>query len=114
MIRFVTIIIFIVVVYLIFSHLMRMLKQGMHQGSARGDYQNRNRGHATTEEEYRKILGLTNIDTPATIKAKYKELLTKYHPDKVQHLGVEFQEMAERKTKAIMEAYEFFQKKYNL
>ena len=71
-------------------------------------------GQANREEEYRKILGVTNKDTPATIKTRYKELLTKYHPDKVQHLGVEFQEMAERKTKAIMEAYEFFQKKYNL
>ena len=114
MIRFVTIIIFIVVGYLIFRHLMRMLKQGMHQRSERGDYQYQNWGHINTEEEYRKILGLTNKDTTATIKTKYKELLTKYHPDKVQHLGVEFQEMAERKTKAIMEAYEFFQKKYNL
>ncbi len=114
MIRFVTIIIFIVLGYLIFSHLMRMLKQGMHQGSERGDYRYRSRGHAATEEEYRKVLGLTNKDTPAAIKTKYKELLTKYHPDKVQHLGVEFQEMAERKTKAIMEAYEFFQKKYDL
>ena len=114
MMRFVTIIIFIVVGYLIFRHLMRMLKQGMHQRSERGDYQYQNWGHVNTEEEYRKILGLTNKDTPATIKTKYKELLTKYHPDKVQHLGVEFQEMAERKTKAIMEAYEFFQKKYNL
>jgi DnaJ-domain-containing protein 1 len=93
---------------------MRMLTQEMHQRSERGDYQYQDRGHATTEEEYRSILGLTNKDTPATIKIKYKELLTKYHPDKVQHLGVEFQEMAERKTKAIMEAYEFFQKKYNL
>ena len=112
--RFVTIVIFIVVGYLIFRRLMSMFRQEMHQRSERGRYQYRNRGHAKTEEEYREILGLTNKDTPATIKTKYKELLTKYHPDKVQHLGVEFQEMAERKSKAIMEAYEFFQKKYDL
>ncbi len=114
MMRFVTIIIFIVVGYLTFRHLMRMLKQEMYQRSERGEYRYQNWEHANTEEEYRKILGLTNKETPATIKTKYKELITKYHPDKVQHLGVEFQEMAERKTKAIMEAYEFFQKKYNL
>lgn len=114
MMRFVTIIIFIVVGYFIFRYLMRMLKQGMRQRTERGDYRYQNGGHENTEEEYRKILGVTNKDTPATIKTRYKELLTKYHPDKVQHLGVEFQEMAERKTKAIMEAYEFFQKKYNL
>ncbi len=114
MVRFLTLIIFIVVGYLIFTHLMRMLRQEAHRRSGRGDDRYPNRGDARTEEEYRKILGLTQKDAPATIKAKYKELLTKYHPDKVQHLGVEFQEMAERKTKAIMEAYEFFQKKYNL
>jgi DnaJ-domain-containing protein 1 len=114
MMRFVTILIFIVVGYFILRHFMRMLERGMHQRSERSEYQYQNWGHRNTEEEYRKILGITNNDTPATIKARYKELLTKYHPDKVQHLGVEFQEMAERKTKAIMEAYEFFQKKYNL
>ena len=113
MIRFVIIIIFIVVGYFLFRHVMRMLKQGMHQRTKRSDYQYQNWGDASAEEEYRQILGVTNKDTPATIKARYKELLTKYHPDKVQHLGVEFQEMAERKTKAIMEAYEFLQKKYN-
>jgi DnaJ-domain-containing protein 1 len=112
MMRFVTILIFIVVGYFILRHFMKILERGMHQRSERRDYQYR--GHGSTEEEYRKILGITTKDTPATIKARYKELLTKYHPDKVQHLGVEFQEMAERKTKAIMEAYEFFRKKYNL
>ncbi len=43
-----------------------------------------------------------------TIKRNYKELLGKYHPDKVQHLGPEFQEMAEKKTREILEAYEYF------
>jgi DnaJ-domain-containing protein 1 len=114
MLRFVTIIIVVLVGYFVFRHLMRVLKQRMCQGNKPGDYQYQNSGHANTEEEYRKILGVTNRDTPATIKARYKDLLTKYHPDKVQHLGVEFQEMAERKTKAIMEAYEFLQKKYSL
>ena len=114
MIRLIAIIILIVVVYFVLRNFMRAFKQGLRQGSQRNDYQYQNRGHANTEEGYREILGVTNKDTPETIKTKYKELLTKYHPDKVQHLGVEFQEMAERKTKAIMEAYEFFQKKYDL
>ena len=114
MMRFVTIIIFIVAGYFIFRYLMRMLKQEMYQRSERGGYQYQNWEHANTEEEYRQILGVTAEDSPATIRKKYKELLAKYHPDKVQHLGIEFQEMAERKTKAIMEAYGFFRKRYNL
>jgi DnaJ-domain-containing protein 1 len=113
MIRFVTIVVLIVVVYLVFRHLVRKLRQEINRRNERGNYRHQNEEYGHTEEEYRKILGVTDKDTTATIKTRYKELLTKYHPDKVQHLGVEFQEMAERKTKAIMEAYEFFQKKYN-
>jgi DnaJ-class molecular chaperone len=91
-----------------------MFKQEIYQKNERGGYQYQNWEHANTEGEYRQILGVTADDSPATIKKNYKELLAKYHPDKVQHLGIEFQEMAERKTKAIMEAYEFFRKKHNL
>jgi DnaJ-domain-containing protein 1 len=112
MTRFITIIIFIVVGCFIFRYAMRMLTQGMRQRSERGG--SRNWDHVNTEEEYRQILGVTDQDSPATIRTKYKEVLAKYHPDKVQHLGIEFQDMAEMKTKAIMEAYEFFRKKYNL
>jgi preprotein translocase subunit Sec63 len=110
--RFVTIIIFIVVGYFIFRNLMRVFRQEMHRRNERGGYQGWESAH--TEQEYRETLGITDKDSPAKIRTRYRELLTKYHPDKVQHLGIEFQEMAEKKTKAIMEAYEFFQKKYNL
>ncbi|MBA4419015.1 MAG: hypothetical protein C0392_14090 [Syntrophus sp. (in: bacteria)] len=114
MMRFVPIIIFIVAGYFIFRYAIRMLKQEMHRRSEGGAYQYKSNQRTCTEEEYRQILGVTAEDSPATIRKKYKELLAKYHPDKVQHLGIEFQEMAERKTKAIMEAYDFFRKIYNL
>jgi DnaJ-domain-containing protein 1 len=91
-----------------------MFKQEMYQKSERAGYRYQNWEHANTEDEYRQALGVMADDDLATIKKKYKELLAKYHPDKVQHLGIEFQEMAEKKTKAIMEAYEFFQNKHNL
>ena len=111
MMRFVTLLIFIMVGYFFFRYVIRMLKQGMDQRSESGGYRYRNWEHANTEEDYRRILGVTDKDSPATIRKKYKELLAKYHPDKVQHLGIEFQELAERKTKAIIQAYEFFRKK---
>ena len=114
MMRFVTIIIFIVAGYLTFRYLIKMFKKEMYQRNERGGYQHQNREYKNTEDEYRHVLEVTAEDSPATIKKQYKELLAKYHPDKVQHLGIEFQEMAEKKTRAIMEAYEFFRKKYNL
>jgi hypothetical protein len=40
------------------------------------------------------------------IKTKYRELLTQYHPDKVLNLGNEIKEVAERKTREIINNYE--------
>ena len=35
-----------------------------------------------------------------------------YHPDKVQHLGPELKDLAERKTKELNEAYDWLKEKY--
>jgi hypothetical protein len=40
------------------------------------------------------------------IKAAYRRLAAKYHPDKVQHLGKEFQKLAEERFKEIQQAYD--------
>jgi DnaJ-class molecular chaperone len=45
------------------------------------------------------------------IKAAYKRAVARYHPDKVAHLGTEFQELAHKKLLAIQEAYEILQSK---
>jgi uncharacterized membrane protein YkvA (DUF1232 family) len=62
------------------------------------------RGHE--QENPYKILGVESGASPNEIKAAYRELVGKYHPDKVTHLGKEFQEMAHRKLLAIQKAYE--------
>ena len=52
---------------------------------------------------------ILEIDSEADnkeIKRAYRKMAGKFHPDKVSHLGKEFQEMAEEKFKAISEAYE--------
>jgi hypothetical protein len=51
------------------------------------------------------LLGVDRSDSLEEIRRRYKEKLLQYHPDRVQHLGREFQEMAERKTKEITEAF---------
>ena len=43
------------------------------------------------------------------IKSAYKRAVARYHPDKVAHLGREFQELAHRKLLAIQRAYEMLQ-----
>lgn len=41
------------------------------------------------------------------IKAAYRRLAVQYHPDKVQHLGKDLQELAATRFKEIQQAYDF-------
>ena len=66
------------------------------------------------EREYGRLLGLNGVVTKKEVRTKYLEAVAKYHPDKVNHLAPEFQAMAEEKTKALTEAYEYFRIKYDL
>jgi len=43
------------------------------------------------------------------IKSAYKRAVSRYHPDKVAHLGKEFQDLAHLKLLAIQQAYETLQ-----
>ncbi len=43
------------------------------------------------------------------IKTAYKRAITRYHPDKVAHLGKEFQELAHKKLLAIQKAHDLLQ-----
>ena len=69
-------------------------------------------GITKDERYFGRVLGLSGKISKADITNRYKQLIAKYHPDKVLHLGTEFQQMAEQKTKQINEAYEFFRRKY--
>ncbi len=52
------------------------------------------------------VLGLKPDASREEIQAAYRELVQKYHPDKVSHLGEEFQEMAQQKFVEIQNAYD--------
>jgi uncharacterized membrane protein YhaH (DUF805 family) len=60
------------------------------------------------------VLGLSGKVGRDEIKRRYRELVHKYHPDKVSHLGDEFKAMADQKFKAINEAYSYFRQKYQI
>lgn len=68
---------------------------------------------AASEEQYLAVLGLEGGADFAAIKKAYRKLSMQYHPDKVSHLGEEFQRVAEEKMKEINQAYDYFKKKYN-
>jgi DnaJ like chaperone protein len=52
-------------------------------------------------------LGLRDGATPAEIEKSYKRLRTKYHPDRVAHLGPELIELTSEKFKEVTAAYEY-------
>jgi uncharacterized membrane protein YkvA (DUF1232 family) len=57
------------------------------------------------------VLGIPRSAKPAEIKAAYRKLAQRYHPDRVSHLGEEFRILAEARFKEIQQAYESLQHK---
>jgi DnaJ-class molecular chaperone len=57
------------------------------------------------------LLEVSPRASPDEVKSAYKRAVTRYHPDKVAHLGKEFQELAHKKLLAIQRAYEILQSK---
>jgi len=52
------------------------------------------------------VLGIRRNATKEEVKKAYLKLAGTYHPDKVNHLGNEFRELAEKRFKEIQEAYQ--------
>ena len=57
-----------------------------------------------------KILEIEKSATTDEIKKAYRRMAMKYHPDKVHHLGAEYQKDAQEKFRKINEAYEQIRK----
>jgi DnaJ-domain-containing protein 1 len=52
-----------------------------------------------------KLLGIAPGTPKDEAKRAFRALVTQYHPDKVAHMAPEFRELAERKTREILEAW---------
>ncbi len=77
-------------------------KNSTHQeGQGTSTENNRFSGHDPYE-----ILGVDKGASKEEIKNAYRQLAGKYHPDKVNHLGDEFRELAEARFKEIQGAYQ--------
>lgn len=57
------------------------------------------------------ILGIAPGADREEIRSAYRRLAAQYHPDKVQHLGKELQELAEARFKEIQQAYDYLARK---
>jgi len=58
-----------------------------------------------------KVLEITPDATDEEVKASYRKMAVKYHPDKVEHLGPEIQKSAKEKFQQLQAAYEEIKKR---
>ena len=61
-----------------------------------------------------KILEIEPTASDEEVKKAYRKMAVKYHPDKVSHLGEEFQQKAKEKFQRVNEAYEKIKKERGL
>jgi DnaJ like chaperone protein len=104
----------IIVAYFLFRYLSRLIPSGQSGLPPLGRQQRTRRqsqsdGIPPTDNDHRtphEILGIPSDADQKTIRKAYRNLVNQYHPDKVAHLGEEFQELAEKRFKTIQKAYE--------
>lgn len=65
--------------------------------------------YADADSDY-KILEVHNSASDEEIKKAYKKMAVKFHPDKVSHLGEEYQQDAKEKFQKVQQAYENIKK----
>lgn len=102
----------LVVLYLLWRYILRgAAKAGpggprqSENGSARDDRPGRFQNKSPYD-----ILQIEPNATAVEIRRAYRALANKYHPDKIAHLGPEFQALAEEKFKEIQQAYDVLTK----
>lgn len=99
----------IVVLYLLWRFFLRGAVAG-RTGRA-GEYHNQRNSQSKAGQVQPKtpyeILEIEPGASKEDIHKAYRALANKYHPDKIAHLGKEFQALAEEKFKEIQAAYDF-------
>jgi len=92
------------------SRFKRAYRTGSASSKHAGKEQQAQSAQEGSEDDPYEVLGVHYNASKEEVKAAYKRLAAQYHPDKVQHLGKEFQELAHKKFVAIQKAYDALMK----
>lgn len=76
------------------------------QQESKSSSSSKSKAQSSTSHSAHDVLGVKPSASKAEIEKAYKKLAAQYHPDKVTHLGKEFQELAHEKMVEIQRAYE--------
>ena len=79
---------------------------GSYHSSRPGQEESELGAGAEAEKDPYEILDVSRNATPEEIKSAYRKKAQRYHPDRVAHLGDEFQQLAKQKFQEIQKAYE--------
>jgi DnaJ like chaperone protein len=80
-------------------------------GIDRGDYESIKAMFVKDIDSAYKVLEVSPDATDDEVKAAYRKMAVKYHPDKVEHLGPEIQKSAKEKFQQLQAAYEEIKKR---
>lgn len=80
-------------------------------GIDRNDYESIKAMFVKDIDSAYKVLEVSPDATDEEVKAAYRKMAVKYHPDKVEHLGPEIRKSAEEKFQTLQAAYEEIKKR---
>ena len=99
----------LVILLLAYWFIKRVLPGGYGQYRSRsygGSQQERPASAQETGKDPYEILGVPRNASQQEIKSAFRKQAQRYHPDRVSHLGEEFQQLAKEKFQEIQKAYE--------
>lgn len=95
----------LLIVYLYFKY-RRIRAEASRRGPGQAAPRYPQPEESKSEKTPAEVFDLAPNASRAEITARYRELMTQYHPDKVSHLGEDLKRLAHNKTLEIQGAYE--------
>lgn len=95
----------LLVLFLAFNYAWKRKKSSPEMSAGGAGAGEEKEGVEEEEKDPYRLLEVERGATEEQVRKAYRDLLARYHPDRLHHLGEEFRLMASRKTVALNRAY---------